>query len=160
MSSDNRSKPDPVHSKKRPKPAARPRPRRQPQPKPFHCWLKDTSYTVVRRDLGPFIRGQIEPNTAANPKIYISETIDSDLEFLEVAIHEMLHGCDWSASERKVKSTAFELSEALYAMGARLDQSLIPSATTRRRRVPQDTHRALPDLPSTRGGPKARKSRS
>ena len=41
---------------------------------------------------------------------------------LEVIIHELLHACDWQATERSVEETAHHISRVLWALGYRDDR--------------------------------------
>ncbi len=112
---------------RKPRSNAPPRlPRKPKQQKVQVVHLDGTAWPIVRLDLGPEIRGQIDSPRYRGRLIKISTRIRSPREALEVVLHEVLHGCMWSASEAKVERVAYEASLALYAVGARVDMRRIP----------------------------------
>ena len=50
--------------------------------------------------------------------INIDESEDSK-RFLETAIHESLHACNWKASEDNVTQTAYDIARFLWRLGYR-----------------------------------------
>ena len=66
--------------------------------------LRDKTWSVTRADLGPSVRGQIDPPTYARRQLKMSTRIKKNQEFLEVFIHECLHGCFWDIDEEAKKN--------------------------------------------------------
>jgi hypothetical protein len=82
--------------------------------------LRDNAWSLVRTDLGPSIRGQIDPPAYQRKQLKISTRIKSEKELLEVMIHECLHGCFWDIDEMAIDKAAVDISNVLYKLGARI----------------------------------------
>lgn len=87
--------------------------------------LNDNTWSVVRMDMGPKIRGQIDPPGLYEKKLKLSTRLRSNKEVMEVFIHECLHGCFWHLDEESVDKAAQDISRALYKLGARVKASNI-----------------------------------
>ena len=83
--------------------------------------LRNNTWKVVKTDLGPSVRGEIDPPTYVNKSLKISTRLRKSQEILEVFIHECLHGCFWDIDEEAIETAAFDISKALYKLGARLN---------------------------------------
>lgn len=83
--------------------------------------LRSNTWKIVRMDLGPSVRGEIDPSSYVNKSIRISTRLKKNQEILEVLLHECLHGCFWDIDEEAVEKAAFDISKALYKLGARVD---------------------------------------
>lgn len=82
--------------------------------------LRDNIWSLVRTDLGPSIRGQIDPPAYMRRQLKISTRIKNNKELLEVMIHECLHGCFWDIDESAIDKAAVDISNVLYKLGARI----------------------------------------
>ena len=94
--------------------------------------LRDKTWSVIRADLGPSVRGQIDPPTYARKQLKMSTRIKKNQEFLEVFIHECLHGCFWDIDEEAIDRTAADIAKALYRLGARVDPTKIGKSHKKR----------------------------
>jgi len=87
--------------------------------------LRDNVWSLVRTDLGPSIRGQIDPPAYQRKQLKISTRIKKEKELLEVLIHECLHGCFWDIDEDAIDKAAVDISNLLYKHGGRIDMNKI-----------------------------------
>ena len=62
------------------------------------------------------------PVTDADPSMRINLDRQDTLKFLETAIHESLHACDWKAGEVDVTETARDIARFLRRLGYGLKQ--------------------------------------
>ena len=83
--------------------------------------LRNNEWKLVRLDLGPNVRGEIDPPTYVNKNIKISTRLKKSAEILEVVLHECLHGCFWDLDEEAIDKAALDISRILHKLGARLD---------------------------------------
>lgn len=83
--------------------------------------LRNNTWKVVKADLGSAVRGEIDPPSYVNKSIRISTRLKKNQEILEVFLHECLHGCFWDLDEEVIDRAAFDISKALYKLGARID---------------------------------------
>jgi hypothetical protein len=87
--------------------------------------LRNNSWSLVKADLGPSIRGQIDPPAYLRKQLKISTRIKKNKELLEVLIHECLHGCFWDIDEEAIDQAAVDISKLLYKLGARIQMEKI-----------------------------------
>ena len=83
--------------------------------------LGNNVWKLQHIDLGPKVRGEIDPPSYANKSLKISTRLTKQQEVLEVVIHECLHGCLWALEEDLVDKTAADIAKVLYALGARIE---------------------------------------
>jgi hypothetical protein len=72
-------------------------------------------------NLGPSVRGEIDPPSYIKKSIRLSTKLRKNQEILEVFLHECLHGCFWDVDEEVIEKAAFDISKVLYKLGARID---------------------------------------
>jgi hypothetical protein len=94
--------------------------------------LNDNTWAVVRLDMGPRIRGQIDPPGSVDGRLKLSTRLRSNKEIMEVFIHECLHGCFWHLDEDSVDRAAKDISRALHRLGARVNISEIKVKSKRK----------------------------
>jgi len=77
-------------------------------------------------DLGPVVRGEIDPPSYVKPHLKISTRLRKNEEILEVILHECLHGCFWAMEEEVIDRAAMDIAKVLYGLGARIDTKKFP----------------------------------
>lgn len=87
--------------------------------------LRKTTWDLIKTDLAPSVRGQIDPPSYTKRQLKISNKLKSDKEILEVLLHECLHGCFWDLDESAIEAAALDISKLLYQLGARIDLSIL-----------------------------------
>lgn len=83
--------------------------------------LRKNTWKLVKTDLGSTVRGEIDPPSYINKSIRLSSRLRKQKEILEVFLHECLHGCFWDIDEEAIDKAAYDISRALYSLGARID---------------------------------------
>ena len=83
-------------------------------------------WILQRIDLGPVVRGEIDPPSYTNKRLKISTRLRKNEEILEVLVHECLHGCFWAMEEDVIDQAAMDISKILYDLGARIDTKKFP----------------------------------
>lgn len=87
--------------------------------------LRSNTWNLIKADLAPSVRGQIDPPSYTKKQLKISNNLKSDKEILEVFLHECLHGCFWDLDESAIEAAALDISKLLYRLGARIDLSVL-----------------------------------
>lgn len=88
--------------------------------------LGNNVWELKHVDLGPKVRGEIDPPSYENKALKISKRLRKNQELLEVILHECLHGCFWAAEEEIIDKAAADISKVLYTLGARIDTKKMP----------------------------------
>jgi len=83
--------------------------------------LRNNTWKLVKVDLGRNVRGEIDPPSYVHKSIRISPRMRKQSEILEVFLHECLHGCFWDLDEEVIDTAAYDISKALYKLGARIE---------------------------------------
>ncbi len=83
--------------------------------------LRNNTWKLVKTDLGSSVRGEIDPPVYVNKSIKLSSRLRKQSEILEVFLHECLHGCFWDLDEEAIDKAAYDISKALYKLGARIE---------------------------------------
>jgi hypothetical protein len=68
----------------------------------------------------PDADGNCDPPTARNKHIRLPPRLKKDPKrLMEVVVHEMLHGSDWTKDESWVETTAEDIARVLWRLGYR-----------------------------------------
>lgn len=96
--------------------------------------LRNNTWKVVRADLSPSVRGEIDPPSYVNKSIKLSARLRKQQEILEVFLHECLHGCFWDLDEDVIDQAALDISKGLYKLGARIDATKLHKRKKKKRK--------------------------